>query len=185
MPVPPGREEAATAPGPSPEMPRNKLWETGFVSGWEIGPSMAMPTRPWPRRTNSGQTTLAPQFPHLLHRLGVTKLTGLICKASEKGAEQKFPGSVVRDRAPGHCPSDNGSAPKRHEAKPAQKTNRTLSIHCSPKNTKEKLCEQRIQSSRHAPGKLLSERGQGCSLSMKFGPWSLGRWKSRVSWRPP
>lgn len=72
------------APGPSPEMPRNKLRETGFVSGWEIGPSMAMPTRPCPRRTNLGQTTLAPQLPHLFHGLSITKLSGLICKASER-----------------------------------------------------------------------------------------------------
>lgn len=146
MPVPPGREEAATAPGPTPEMPRHKLRKTGFVSGWGIGPSMAMPTRPWPRRTNLGQTTLAPQFPHLLHRLGVTELTGLICKASEKGAEQKFPGSVVRDRAPGRCPSDNGSAPKRHEAKQARKTNRTLSIHCSPKKPKRSYVSKEFKA---------------------------------------
>lgn len=84
-----------------------------------------------------------------------------------KGLDLKFPGSVVRDRAPGRCPSDNGSAPKRHGAKRARKTNRTLSIHRSqkkkqnPERKKKEVMGATIQSSRHATGKLSTETGQG------------------------
>ena len=65
-----------------------------------------------------------------------------------KGVEYEFPGSAVRDRAPGCCPSDDGSALRCHEARRARKANWTLSIHCSPRQKKRKTGKRREQEFR-------------------------------------
>lgn len=83
----PGQEEAAVARGPSPAMPRNKIQEQNFLSGWETRPSTATPSQLCPHHPGFAQTPPAPWFPCLFSRLGIAKFSGLICE----GRRAKIP----------------------------------------------------------------------------------------------